>query len=283
MSNSKDMSLEIWTPDRAGEYQKKMKEGPVYGPISSRREGSSLGINPIQGGFACNWDCVYCQYGEEDISQIREGKGKIRFTRLEEIEGGLVERLNSGEHFDALSICGPTEPTLHPGINDVIYLVNTMRDKYNPSLKTVLFTNTAKIMDTDTTGLDQVLMKLDAGNPETFNRISRPRGMTYDVLMGNLINAPVKEKIIQSMIVGGKDGNYNIQDVSDYIERLKEINPQEVQLYTLMYSHDHSSGIEIENIKKGELQNLATRIKREVGCEAQAFIDPVEPGEEVRF
>ena len=41
-----------------------MREETVFGPIHSRRLGSSLGINllPRKGKF-CNFDCIYCECG----------------------------------------------------------------------------------------------------------------------------------------------------------------------------------------------------------------------------
>ena len=278
-----DISLDFWNPDRAGEYRKKMKEGPVYGPITSRRLGSSLGINPIQGGFACNWNCAYCQYGAEDLSIATDEKRNIRFTRLDEIESLLAERLKSNEYFDSITICGPTEPTLHPQFNEIIDLANKMRNKYRSEAKTTLFTNTARLIGSNAKTLDQVFMKLDAGNPETFARIDQPRGMTYEQLIENLKHAPVKEKIIQSMIVRGRDGNYNPRDVTDYITRLQEIRPDEVQLYSTMYAHNSGSGIELKPVGRTELNSLATKIKDQVNCEALVFVDPVTPGEEFKF
>ena len=41
-----------------------MREATVFGPIFSRRLGSSLGINLLpQEGKVCNFDCVYCECG----------------------------------------------------------------------------------------------------------------------------------------------------------------------------------------------------------------------------
>ena len=41
-----------------------MREATVFGPIFSRRLGSSLGINLLpQEGKICNFDCVYCECG----------------------------------------------------------------------------------------------------------------------------------------------------------------------------------------------------------------------------
>ena len=41
-----------------------MREELVFGPIHSRRLGSSLGINLLpEKGKLCNFDCIYCECG----------------------------------------------------------------------------------------------------------------------------------------------------------------------------------------------------------------------------
>jgi wyosine [tRNA(Phe)-imidazoG37] synthetase (radical SAM superfamily) len=40
------------------------KPGIIYGPVASRRLGSSLVINLLaRGQKTCTFDCAYCQYG----------------------------------------------------------------------------------------------------------------------------------------------------------------------------------------------------------------------------
>lgn len=40
----------------------------VFGPVPSRRLGSSLGISPIP-RKTCNYSCIYCQLGRTDKMQ----------------------------------------------------------------------------------------------------------------------------------------------------------------------------------------------------------------------
>ena len=41
-----------------------LREDTVFGPIFSRRLGSSLGINLLpREGKLCNFDCIYCECG----------------------------------------------------------------------------------------------------------------------------------------------------------------------------------------------------------------------------
>ena len=57
----------------------------VFGPIYSRRLGSSLGVNILpQEGKMCNFDCVYCECGWN-----RDGRSSSRFPVAEEVADAL--------------------------------------------------------------------------------------------------------------------------------------------------------------------------------------------------
>ena len=57
----------------------------VFGPIRSRRLGSSLGVNILPSkGKLCNFDCVYCECGWN-----RDGVSDSKFPTLAEVEEAL--------------------------------------------------------------------------------------------------------------------------------------------------------------------------------------------------
>ena len=59
----------------------------VFGPVTSRRCGRSLGINILPSGKkACSFDCAYCMLGR---TETHSGKGAEASVDL--IEEGLVE------------------------------------------------------------------------------------------------------------------------------------------------------------------------------------------------
>jgi len=277
-----EVKREVWNPERAGKYSKGMKTSAVYGPVNSRRLGLSLGVNPIQGGFACNWSCSYCQYGIDDITEAiaREDRG-IKFAEVGEIEKALGKRLQSSEHFDSITICGPTEPTLHPQFDDIVDITVEMRDRYRPDIKTSLFTNATRLRNRHLKPLDYVFLKLDAGNEETFRRFNRAKGVSYDEHIDELTHAPVDRKIIQTMIVGGEDGNSDPEHIEDYIRRLQEIKPEEVHLYSIVYQPRPE--FDIQPVTRIDLNNLAEMIKKVVPTNVLTFFDPVEMGREFRF
>ncbi len=199
----RNIRTDWWKPQKAGKYFKEIKQGVVYGPINSRRLGLSLGINPIQGGFGCNFSCIYCQYGAESLDESIK-KGRIRMSTPEEIRKGLVERLSSNEHYDSITLSGPTEPTLSPYFDEIVDLIVEMRDAYRSGISTSLFTNGTRLKDKNLAPLDCVFMKLDAGNEETFERFNRPRGVKFRDLIRELRDAPVKKKDNSNYCCGWK-------------------------------------------------------------------------------
>ena len=66
-----------------------LREETVFGPIFSRRLGSSLGINllPTQGKI-CNFDCIYCECGWN-----ADGRGDSRIPTAEEVRSALEAKL----------------------------------------------------------------------------------------------------------------------------------------------------------------------------------------------
>ncbi|HQQ21339.1 MAG TPA: radical SAM protein, partial [Bacteroidales bacterium] len=90
-------------------------ESIAFGPIRSRRLGSSLGINllPIVKKI-CSFDCVYCECGWTlDSSMDTSG-----FFSLEEvnqaIESKLIQCQQDNIPIDSITFSGNGEPTLHP-------------------------------------------------------------------------------------------------------------------------------------------------------------------------
>ncbi len=282
----RDIKVAEWQPEKAGEYHKERKLDVVYGPINSRRLGLSLGINPIQSTeegtkpFACNWSCVYCQYGAESLDESIKG-GKIRFSTIDEIREGLEKRLSSNEHYDSVTICGLTEPALHPQFDYIVDLVVEMRDRHRPEIATSLFTNATRLKDRNVYPLDFVFMKLDAGNEGMFRRFNRARGTSYEQLLTNLRTAKVKRKVIQTAVVGGEDGNLNEDNLGDYAERIIEIAPDEVHLYPLLYKP--FSNFDLKAISREELVKLGERIRKSTDSVVKTFFDPVNIGQEFRY
>ena len=107
----------------------------VFGPIHSRRLGTSLGINLMPNdGKICSFDCLYCEAGYN-----AQGKGQAGISSREEVKTKLEEKLSAmriaGEKLDVITFSGNGEPTLHPDFEGVVDDVIALRGKYFPDVK----------------------------------------------------------------------------------------------------------------------------------------------------
>jgi len=144
----------------------------VFGPVSSRRLGRSLGIDPVP-FKTCNYSCVYCQLGRT----LYRPSHRQRFYRpaeiLDEVDATL-DAVGSSE-LDAVSFVGSGETTLYDGLGELIDGVKSRTDT-----PVAVITNGSLLSRPDVreelSRADAVLPSLDAGDERTFREINRPAG-----------------------------------------------------------------------------------------------------------
>ena len=87
-----------------------LQTGLVYGPVRSRRLGTSLGVNlSPPGRKTCNFNCAYCQYGWTDFP-VRGA-----FPPPADVIDAVDRALAANPDVDTITVAGNGEPTLHPG------------------------------------------------------------------------------------------------------------------------------------------------------------------------
>lgn len=245
----------------------------VFGPIHSRRLGTSLGINLLpDDGKVCTFDCVYCEAGYN-----AQGTGTTGLPATERVARDLEEKLRhmteAGERLDVITFSGNGEPTLHPQFGEVVEIVNALRDKYFPAAKTSVLTNSTRIFDEKVAeGLEKVdnnILKLDSAIESTMRLIDNPvqREFTVERLVEGLKRFSGRG-IIQTMFLRGEhDGkpidNTTPEEVEALIAAYREIRPKSVMIYSLDRSTPEEHLVKVE---REELERIAARI-REAGIE----------------
>jgi wyosine [tRNA(Phe)-imidazoG37] synthetase (radical SAM superfamily) len=213
------------------------KTGIIYGPVRSRRLGRSLGINILPAKQkACPFDCVYCQYGWTDcysstIPPNLHVPDKNEFSRV--LEKTLSE-MNSPPVY--ITFSGNGEPTLHPDFDGMVDELIKIRNKFAPSAKTAILSNSALVSDKSIrqslAKLDVRIMKLDCGSPQIFQRYNQPcSGIDLEKITQGLVE--LEDVIIQALFSSGETGNCVAENIEAWGERLTKIKPKTVQLYTL--------------------------------------------------
>ncbi|MGC9145458.1 MAG: radical SAM protein [Nitrososphaeria archaeon] len=143
----------------------------AFGPVPSRRLGSSLGVNNIPLKH-CSYNCVYCQIGKGlSVETVRRAfyDPKVVFEsvrkRLEVIE-------SKGERVDFITFVPDGEPTLDINLGKEIELVKTL------GIKVAVITNSSLLWDKEVRDAlsiaDFVSFKVDAVSEKIWRIINRP-------------------------------------------------------------------------------------------------------------
>ena len=149
----------------------------IYGPIHSRRLGTSLGIElmPLDHKL-CTFNCVYCECGwNTPIAH------PVLPTR-EEVKAALEEKLSTFDFqlstIDVITFSGNGEPTLHPEFLGIIQDTCALRDRYCPKAKVSVLSNSTQLGRPDVVEAlrlcDNRILKLDAATDEMMRRIDLP-------------------------------------------------------------------------------------------------------------
>ena len=161
-----------------------IREETVFGPIFSRRLGSSLGINLLpEKGKICNFDCIYCECGWN-----KDGRNDTVLPTAEKVRGDLERMLKKlvaeGTPVDSITFSGDGEPTLNPDFVQIIDDTLRLRNEYYPKAKVSVLSNATRVHIPEIFNalrkVDNPIMKIDAPTNELVERINKP-APGYDV------------------------------------------------------------------------------------------------------
>lgn len=238
----------------------------IYGPVNSRRLGSSLGINILPAGRkVCNLDCLYCFYGRTDIGELSSG-----FPSVDHILSEVEDALKKGSRLDYITFSGNGSASLHPDFIEIVKGVIQLRDKYNPGLPTAILSNSAGINDEKLSAFEMIdlpIMKLDAGDEDMFQKMNRPvKGISFSNIVETLCK--MRGITVQTLFAGGID-NYKGEAFEAWIETVREIDPANVQIYTM---HQSVTDLNLLKISDTELSDVAQNASEKLGFSVKAYI-----------
>ena len=212
-----------------------LQPGIIYGPVFSRRLGRSLGINLLSiHQKMCSYDCIYCQYGPAKVWDASDGIDL--FPSVETVLSAVEKALNKPRTIEYLTFSGNGEPTLHPDFAQIVQAVYELRNRYRPDAKIALLSNAFRVVEPQLLSvfrcIDAPMMKLDAGDEQTFSAINRPGiGIDYHDLVEGLKRVP--NLIIQSLLIEGEISNVRGAAYDAWSHTLAEVQPSEIHIYTV--------------------------------------------------
>jgi len=248
----------------------------AYGPIRSRRLGNSLGINLLPANRKiCSFNCPYCECGWTEIGASKRNLESLPWPTPQAVADEMraaLERCNA-EHFPIafMTMAGNGEPTMHPQFPEVIDKLIQVRDTVSPKTKLAVLSNATtldrpEIVDA-LNRLDERMMKIDGGTPETIKQIDLPLvPFSIDEAVSKF--ARLKDVVVQTMFLGGRIDNTTDDEVAAWIELVRRANPKYVQIYTLDRPAPDAT---LKPVSKSKLDDIAARLQRETGIEGRVF------------
>ncbi|HOU67243.1 MAG TPA: radical SAM protein [Paludibacteraceae bacterium] len=241
----------------------------VFGPIKSRRLGISLGVNLLPCNVKlCSFDCVYCECGMSKKGET--GKLPTREEVKDALKLQLSQMKSENKKLDVITFAGNGEPTLHHQFAEIIDDAIELRNVFFPNAKVSVLSNSTMVHKQSVfdalNKVDNNILKLDSAIDSTVKLIDDPHSPDYSVasiieqlkrFKGNFILQTI---FLRGYVKGHVIDNTTDEEVSAWIEAVKEMNPKEIMIYAI----DRDTPIRtLEKISHEELEKIAERVRKE--------------------
>ena len=223
----------------------------VFGPVFSRRLGLSLGIDIIP-YKTCSYDCIYCEVGRTTCKSVDTDS----FVDLNELFSEISIALRESNP-EVLTFSGSGEPTLNQDLGEMIRRLKKMTEK-----KIAVLTNGSLLYKDEireaVKAADILMPTFSSVYEKTFVKIHRP----HKYLKINRVIEGIKrcrdefrgEFQLEVMIVKGI--NDNMKEISALKEVVDEIEPDSIQLNTVVRPPPKGLDLRVEEEKMGDIARV---------------------------
>ncbi len=208
----------------------------VFGPIRSRRLGSSLGVNLLPpNGKLCNFDCIYCECGWN-----ADGRCTPELPDADQVakalEAKLLQCAEEGISIDSITFSGNGEPTLNPDFPAIIDRTIALRDRLCPKAVVSVLSNATmlgreKVVEA-LRKVDNPILKLDAVSREGADLINKPQ---CDWELETVLDGMAKFQgnfVLQTMFLASDE--FDTADIAGrWMDIVRQLKPRQIMIYTL--------------------------------------------------
>ncbi|EAK1227821.1 radical SAM protein [Campylobacter jejuni] len=225
----------------------------LFGPVSSRRFGRSLGIDLSPSKKQCNFDCVYCELVPKKAQEKQD-----EIISIDKIISEVKVVLEKNVEFDFLTLTANGEPSLYPYLNELILSLRSIaKDK-----KLLILSNGTAVLDEGKFNallkLDVVKFSLDSAVAKTFYRIDRAlKNIDLEKMIEKMADFRARfngDLIMEILVV--KDLNDNEEEFKALNQALKKIMPLRVDLSTI----DRPPAYAVKKVSEEKLLELSKLI-----------------------
>ena len=239
----------------------------AYGPIHSRRLGTSLGmeIMPLAHKL-CTFDCVYCECGFNTpvVHPVLPTREEVK----EALECKLQTLTVEGVALDVITFSGNGEPTLHPDFLGIIEDTCALRDTYYPHAKVSVLSNSTQLGRADVVSAlrlcDNRILKLDSAIDRTMRLIDQPVNASLTVAqIEQYLSVFNGDFTLQTCFLRGeyrgeKIDNTTAEELRAWYEAVERLAPKQVMIYVI----DRATPVKtLEKISKAEMEQIAAPLR----------------------
>lgn len=230
-----------------------MRKSLVYGPVTSRRLGLSVGVDMVP-FKVCSFDCVYCQIGRTEKTTV----ARSDFGLLDRIFEDLERKLESGAKPDHITLGGSGEPTMNLEIGKIIRGIKKIT-----TIPVAVLTNGSLLWDQNVrdelSAADIVLPSIDAADQETYQKINRAHpDIAFDRFVEGVISFSHSfggQVWVEIFLI--KDINTSDAHLAKLKQLMEKIRPDRVHLNTAVRPPAESFVFAVD---QGDLQAMAVKI-----------------------
>lgn len=168
-----------------------------------------------------------------------------------------------------ITIAGNGEPTMHPQFLEVVKRIVEWRNQNAPFVGLALLSNGYRIHQSNIRKalclFDEPIIKLDCAVPEKIQSMNRPIAH-FDLEQFIKDLKKIDRLIIQTMFLKGL--NDQPEDLQRWIEALNQIQPCEVQIYTI----SRSTPVPLLPLSNAELQSIANVTSTLTGIPIHSYL-----------
>ena len=237
----------------------------VYGPIHSRRLGISLGMNLMPTtAKLCTFDCIYCECGfnqpvSHPVLPSRAEVAKALENKLRDLQTQHVTP-------DVITFSGNGEPTLHPDFIGIIEDTCRLRDRYCPSAKVSVLSNSTQLARPDVFRalqmVDNRILKLDSAVTATMRLIDQPvnSDLTVEHILSFLKQFDGHFTLQTCFLRGHGIDNTTPSELAAWYDAVHLLRPDHIMIYVI----DRATPVpDLEKISPEQMNAIAEPLRRE--------------------
>ena len=240
----------------------------IYGPIHSRRLGTSLGVElmPLTHKL-CTFNCVYCECGwNTPVSHpVLPSRQEVK----EALEANLSTFNFQFSTLDVITFSGNGEPTLHPDFLGIIEDTCALRDWYCPQTKVSVLSNATQLFRPDVVQAlrlcDNRILKLDAATDEMMRRIDLPvnEQLTVAKIMEGLKqfdgDFTLQTCFLRGEHAGKPIDNTTPEQLQAWYEAVDELHPKQIMIYVIDRKTPEEN---LSKISREQMESIAAPLRK---------------------